>query len=101
LKKERLEMLDALHHRKPLSREMLAVVRSQAESPADIAAVREELGGEGVTGPDDHLSMSPTEVLKLMYLDRATEGEKKEYDRMTPEEQERHVQAWALTGGMP
>jgi hypothetical protein len=82
LKEEKRERLDALRHRKPLTRKLLAVVRSAADDPADIAAERQE-------------------VLTRMYLEQASGEEKAEFYRMKPEEREHQVNAWALTNGMP
>jgi hypothetical protein len=73
-----------------LSREILAVVPSSGDNPADIAAERDDL--------DKEQFVEPIEVTKLRYIDGANRAQRAKFHNLSAADQVNELIAWKLTG---
>jgi hypothetical protein len=81
-----------------LEDEMLAVIPSKSEDPAEIAAEREEQERQEHTRLDDPEASGSMEVLRRRYIEGANPAQRARFNRMNPADQEHELKAWKFTG---
>jgi hypothetical protein len=84
VKQQKPERTDAMEHARSLTAPMLAVRKSEAADPADIAAERE--------------AIDPTEARRRRFVETATPGQRARLNKLPPQQQARELEAWDLTG---
>jgi hypothetical protein len=84
------KITDAMDRARPLTPPLLAVIPSCTMDPAEVVAEQEER--------DHPEAIEPIEVLRNRFLADATQNMRGRFHSLTPDQQEKELRAWELTG---